>query len=464
MKKKIMTVGSWLFIVLFAMVLSGFNQSTQRVNESKSSKIDEIINRIKLPDIGPAEVNITDFGAVGDGVIDCKPAIDASIAKASAQGGGKVIFPEGVYFCKGPIHMESNINLHLEEGCTVIFSKDAEDYLPLQLVRWEGVELYNYSPYIYAINKTDLAITGKGTFNGNAYGGFKEWRPKQKPAQSKARQMGHDLVPVEERKFGEGYFLRPAFIQFMHSENILISGVTIENVPFWVMQPTYCKSITIKDVTVNSQFLNNDGIDFDSCEDGLVEDCVFNCGDDAIAIKSGRDNDAWRVGKPSRNIVIRNCLAENVLHGMAFGSEMSGGMENIYIDNFIMKNVRQYAIQFKANRDRGGYIKDVFIDGVFIDTARTAIFFTNDYHGYRGGNHPSEFHHIEIKNLICNHANGSAVDIQGLEAKPIHHVTLENIMIQHEDNPSIILNTQKSEFNNVSIGREPLEAVIGKGL
>lgn len=144
-------------------------------------------------------------------------------------------------------------------------------------------------------------------------------------------------------------------------------------------------------------------------------------------------------------------MAHNVLHGLAFGSEMSGGMENIYVNNFVMNKVEQYAIQFKANRDRGGFIRNVFIDGVTIDSTMTAIFFTNDYHSYSGGKSPSEFHHIEIKNLVCNHASGAGIDIQGLAEKPIHHVTLENIVIKQEEKPSVKTNTEDCNFNNISI-------------
>jgi polygalacturonase len=177
---------------------------------------------------------------------------------------------------------------------------------------------------------------------------------------------------------------------------------------------------------------------------------VFTCGDDAIVIKSGRDQDAWRIAKPSRNIVIRNCFAPEVLHGLAFGSEMSGGIEHIYIENFNMKKVEQYAIQFKANKDRGGYIRDVYIDGVFIDEAKTAVFFTNNYHSYSGGNYPSAFHNIEIKNLICNKATGKGIDVQGLEEKPIHDVNLKNIQILSEKETSSAINTDNSKAINVT--------------
>ena len=247
-----------------------------------------------------------------------------------------------------------------------------------------------------------------------------------------------------------------SFIQLMGCSNILIKGITIENAPFWVIHPTYSKDITIQDVHVNSTRINNDGIDLDSCEDVLVEDCTFNAGDDAIAIKSGRDRDAWRVNRPSRNIVIRNCLVKNVLHGLAFGSEMSGGIENIFVDNFFMEKVDKYAIQFKANRDRGGYIRNVSIDGVYIGSTKTAIFFTNDYPGYQGGNSPSEFYDIQIKNIICNSATGRGIDIKGLPEKPIHNVSFENILVLRENKPSVLSNMREFAFQNLSVNNEQI--------
>lgn len=451
-----------VFIGLLISLLIGCNSPEQINTEQVENNIKNIIKKIELPDIGSKSLNIVDYNAVGDGLTDCKPIIDSLIQILSSQAGGKLIIPKGVFFCKGPIEMESHINLHLEEGATLLFSQDSKDYLPLKLVRWEGVEIYNYSPYIYAKDKTNISITGKGTLNGNAKGGIGEWKSLQKKAQKELRKMGKALTPVDERRFGEGHFLRPSFVQFLNCKNILISDITIENVPFWVVHPTYCHSITIKNITINSSRINNDGIDMDSCEDALIENCVFiNAGDDAIAIKSGRDNDAWRVNQPSKNIVIRNCIAEKVLHGIAFGSEMSGGIENIYVQNFVLKHVKSRAIQFKSNKDRGGYICNVFIDGVYIDSTHTALFFTNDYHGYNGGNFPSDYHHITIKNLICSYARNKSLNINGLKELPIRDVLLENFLILKENEKTEIHNVKDFHIKNVSINRKELK-IIGR--
>lgn len=439
-------------IVCVTLLITGCKTEVIQENDSSNKRDKEdIVANIELPKIGLDVVNINDFGAVGDGLHDSKPAIDRAIDNLSAKGGGKVVFPKGDYFCKGPVHLENNINLHFEEGASLTFSQNPEDYLPLQLVRWEGIEIYSYSPYIYAKDKVNIAITGKGVLNGNAEGGIAEWRNRQKPAQNRMRQMGKDLVPVKERIFGKNDYIRMSFIQLMNCSKILIDGITIENVPFWVIHPTYSDNITIRNVEINSLRLNNDGIDLDSCNDVLVENCKFNAGDDAIAIKSGRDQDAWRVNRPSKDIVIRNCLAENVLHGMAFGSEMSGGIDNIYVENFYMEKVKRYAIQFKSNRDRGSYIRNVLIDGVYVDTTATAIYFTNDYHSYRGGESPSEFYDIEIKNLMCNYASGKAIEVLGLSQKPIRNLKLENIAVNKEIDTSLISSTINTHLKNVRI-------------
>ncbi|MBD0778259.1 glycoside hydrolase family 28 protein [Maribacter sp. ANRC-HE7] len=457
MKNYIKTLRLFISINILFLLILGCKGNTQDAIDSGSISKTEIIKSIQLPRIAKSVSNFKELGAKGDGEMNCKPLMDSLMKEISSQGGGKIVVPEGVYLFEGPIHFESNINLHLQEGAKIVFSQNPKDYLPMKLVRWEGVEIYNYSPYIYANGKNNIAITGKGQFDGNAKGGMGAWKPLQKTAQESLRKMGKELKPVDQRLFGEGHFLRPSFIQFFNCERILISDITIENVPFWIIQPTYCKSITIKDVKIKSHMPNNDGIDIDSSEDVLIEDCIFNTGDDAIAIKSGRDNDAWRVNRPSKNIVIRNCIAENVLHGIAFGSEMSGGIENVYVENFIMKTVEQNAIQFKSNQDRGGFIRNIYFDGVYIDQTKTAIFFTNNYHSYAGGNSPSEFHHIQLKNIICSSAKDKGINIKGLINKPIHHIVLENIMVIKENSKSEFSNTENSSFNNISIkGKELL--------
>jgi polygalacturonase len=207
-----------------------------------------------------------------------------------------VIVPEGTYWIEGPVNLKSNVRLHVSEGATIKFSPEPKHYLPVVLTRWEGTELFNYSPMIYVYQATNVAITGKGTIHGNSETTFATWKPNQDPDQLKLRQMGNDQVPVHERIFGEGHWLRPSMIQFWSCKNVLVEDVTIHDSPFWVIHPIYSTNITVRNVYVDSWNANNDGVDPDSSVNVLVENCRFETGDDSVAIKSGRDQDAWRVG------------------------------------------------------------------------------------------------------------------------------------------------------------------------
>lgn len=200
-----------------------------------------------------------------------------------------------------------------------------------------------------------------------------------------------------------------------------------------MFHPVYCTDIIVRNVTFNSLVINNDGTAFDSCSRGLVEGCSFSAGDDAVVFKSGRDRDAWRVNRPTKDIVVRNCSAPQVLHGVAFGSEMSGGIENIYVENFKMGKVESQAIQFKANKDRGSYIRDIFIRNVEVDSVGShLIYFTNSYHTFRGGNAPTEFHNIYLENIRCNHAN-NVIQLQGLEEMPLHDIYIDKVFVKSAD-------------------------------
>jgi polygalacturonase len=423
----------------------------QPSKKNNDQAIQQLISDIQLPEIRNANYNILDFGEKSSICENIKLVLDSAISQCNADGGGRITIPKGIYICKGPIHLKSNVHLYFEEGASITFSENPNHYLPQVLVRWEGTECYNYSPFIYANGEKNIAITGKGVFNGNADNEMAAWLSKQKTAQKRLRSMGREGIPVKERLFGKGDFLRPAFMQFVNCENILVSDIHIENMPFWIIQPTYCNDVTIRGININCPKMNNDGVDIDSSEDVLIENCTFRTGDDAIAIKSGRDEDGWRVAKPSRNIVIRNCTASRTLHGIAFGSELSGGIENVYIQNFTMNKVDKYALQFKSNRDRGGFVRNVHIHGIEIDSTETAIFFTNDYHGYSGGDSASVFEHIYIDNLRCKHAKKHGIDIVGTETQPIQDVHFTKVNIEDANLGNRIKNATRLEFDKTSV-------------
>jgi len=412
------------------LLLAGFFLISINVySQVDFSGADRIIKAIRQTEFPADTTQITSFGAVGDGFSDSRAAIVTAIEICAEKGGGVVLIPEGTFFCKGSISLRSNVTLHLSSGATLLFSPDPEDYLPAVLTRWEGIDIYNYSPMIYTEGRENVAITGQGTINGNAEKIWSPFRKLQTEAQNRARQMNDDQVPVTERKFGTGDYLRPSFIQFINCKRILIEGVTLTSSPLWILHPVYCSDLIIRNVNINSLVINNDGIDFDSCENGLVEGCTFRTGDDAVVFKSGRDRDGWKVNRPTKNIVVRNCTAPQVLHGIAFGSEMSGGIENIFVENFSLGNVEGEAIQFKSNKDRGAFIRDVFIRNVDVNSVRGhLLYFTNSYHSYRGGKSPSEFSNIYLENINCKQTN-FLIQLQGLEEMPLHDISIENVKV-----------------------------------
>lgn len=436
---------SFLLGVFIVFVLWG-NKTNGQLNFSAAESIVNQIEKISFPS---DTFWVTGYGAKTDGVSDSRPFILKAIEDCSKNGGGVVLFSGGTFFCKGSISLKSNVNLHIAGGTTLLFSSEPDDYLPAVFTRWEGVEIFNYSPLIYTAEQENVAITGKGIIDGNASETWSNFRSKQGPAQNRAREFGAKQNPVKERIFGKGDFLRPSFVQFIHCRRILVEGVTFKNSPFWILHPVYCSDFVIRNVEFISMNINNDGIDVDSSINGLIEGCSFITGDDAVVFKSGRDHDGWRVGKPTQNIVVRNCSAPKVLHGIAFGSELSGGIENIFVENFRMGKVRSKAIQFKANKDRGGYVKNIHIRNVEVDESEGDLFyFTNNYHGYRGGEAPSAFHDIYIENVSCRYAN-SVIHLQGLSESLLDKIMFRNITVENAGN----VFGEMENFRNVVFNR-----------
>nr|HMQ45218.1 glycoside hydrolase family 28 protein [Mariniflexile sp.] len=343
-------ISSWYALVCVWLV--SIILSSCKINEKDKTKTDvfneadKIINSIKVLEFPDNTFNILDFGAIADGETNNSEAIKKAIATCSEAGGGKVLIPSG-RFLTGPIHLKSNINLHLEEGAEVLFSKNSKDYLPVVHTSYEGQELMNYSPLIYAYKQNNIAVTGKGTFNGQAsntnwwpwcgaerYGHLKDM-PQQKDAHNLPRlwEMAENNTPVSERIFGEGHQLRPLFIQPFECENVLIEGVTFTNAPFWVIHPIKCNYVRVEGVTVSSHGPNNDGCDPEYSKNVHINNCTFDTGDDCIAIKSGRNNDGRRVNIPSENIVVENCNMKDGHGGVVMGSEISAGVRNVFVRN-----------------------------------------------------------------------------------------------------------------------------------
>ncbi len=248
-----------------------------------------------------------------------------------------MVVPPGV-FLTGPIHLKSHVNLHVSAGATIRFSRDPERYLPVVLTRWEGVELMGYSPLVYAFEQQDIAITGEGTLDGQA--GPEHWWPwkrtdhprSQKPDRDRLFRQAEDGVPVAERVYGAGHSLRPQFIQPYRCTNVLVEGVTITNAPMWVIHPVLSRNVIVRGVKIVSAGPNNDGCDPESSSDVLIEDSLFDTGDDCIAIKSGRNADGRRLATPSERIVVRGCRMRAGHGGVTIGSEMSGGVRDVFVE------------------------------------------------------------------------------------------------------------------------------------
>ena len=415
---------------------------------------DEIVKKIELPQIPARDFVITDFGAKSGQREDARPAILGAIAKASSEGGGRVIIPAGTWLSNGPIHLKSKIDFHVAEGATLLFGPEPKDYLPAVLTRWEGTELYSYSPLIYAFEVHDVAITGKGTIDGNKQSVFNTWIGETQSADmNNLRKMGVDGTPATKRIFAEGSYLRPPLIQFFRAERVLLADYTLLNSPFWVNHLVYTDHATIRGIKVDSHQHNNDGVDVDSSRFVLIENCHFRTGDDSVVVKSGRDRDGREVGKPSEYVVVRNNDMGGE-DGIALGSEMSGDVRHVFFDNNILRKGLS-AIRFKANLDRGGVVEHIRVRNMTVESFDNLFWFQLNYPGLLGGGHPSTYRDIVFENFTVEHA-GTVFDASAPAEAPLKGVVLRNITIKHADKTFALENVEDLKLENVTVAGKPL--------
>jgi polygalacturonase len=372
--------------------------------------------------------DVRDFGAVSDGTTVNTEAFRRAIEACHEQGGGLVLIPAGAW-ATGPIHLRSNVNLHLEKDALVRFSTRFADCLPVVFTRWEGIECYNYSPLIYAWDCQDIAVTGEGTFDGQGEAWW-HWKKLQQEAAKTLYDAEFDGIPVERRVYGtKEAALRPQFLQPIHCRNVLIEGVTFLNGPMWTIHPVYCENVLVRHVTVKSTGPNTDGLNPDSCRNVVIEDCSFSTGDDCIAINSGMNEDGWRVGRPCENVVIRNCRMSEGHGGVVIGSGMSGGIRNVYAHDCSFVGCDR-GIRLKSMRGRGGIVENVHFQRIKMSDVRREAIVLNMFYGATTiapqSDTPPLFRNIHIKDIICEGA-GVAVSIRGLPEQPISHVVLEHL-------------------------------------
>ncbi len=454
-KKYISRLVKFLSILICTALILGATFSCAQDKWATADTIVAGLDPVIFPDV---TYNIKDFGAIGDGQFPNKQAFEKAIKTCYVHGGGKIIVPAGDYFMNGPLVFKSNVHIQLQEGAVLNFSHDEKDYLPAVLVTWEGTEVYNYSPLIYAYKAKNIALTGKGTVNGNGSKNFSNWKTLQEPDKAILRKMGQDLTPVYQRVFADGHKLRPSLFQPYGCTNVRLEGITILDSPFWVIHPTFCDNVIVRGVTVDSYNTNNDGCDPESCSNVLIENCTFRTGDDSIAIKAGRDNDAWRIGRPTENVVIRNCNFFSKINGVCIGSEMAAGVKNVFIENIEMP-MSSNAIYFKANLDRGGSIKNVFVRNIKTDTVRTALIrFEPNYKGEKSSFNPTLFDGFYIENVSCNVSEEVGIYLAGIQQDyPIKNIHLKNIKIKKTPVPYVMEHAQKILFENVEVNNKKLD-------
>ena len=442
---------------------------------------------VQQPAFPAYEVNIEKFGAKGDGLFLNTKAINDAIKDVNQRGGGKVIIPEGIWLT-GPIELLSNVNLYTEQNALVLFTGDFEAY-PIIDTSFEGLETRRCQSPISARNAENIAVTGYGTFDGNG----DCWRPvkKEKLTASQWKKLVNSGGVLDEKQeiwyptagslkgamackdfnVPEGIntdeewaeirpWLRPVLLSIVKSKKVLLEGVTFKNSPSWCLHPLSCESLILNDVKVFNPWYsqNGDALDVESCKNVVVTNCLFDAGDDAICIKSGKDADGRRRGEPCENVIVRN---NTVLHGhggFVIGSEMSGGVKNVYVSecSFIGTDV---GLRFKSARGRGGVVENIYINNInMIDIPNDALIADLYYAAKSAPGEPipsvSEetpaFRNIYISDVFCRGA-GRAAYLNGLPEMPIENISIKNMVVTGAKEGIVVNQVAKLNIENVEI-------------
>ena len=459
---------------LFVLVIFIFSCATKQHDMDAGSiawkNIHTKIDSIVAPAFANKTYNITNYGAQSGGIIDNTEAFKKAIQACSENGGGIVLVPQGK-FLTGSIHLESNINLQIEENAEIIFSTNPDDY-PIVHTSFEGTEVMNYSPLIYAYQKNNVAITGKGTFNGqgnnqnwwswcgkDTYG----WK-KGAPIQNVARlmEMAEAGVPVSERVFGNGYNLRPNFVEFFECKNVMLKDVKIINAPFWLIHPMKSTNVIIDGVTVTSHGPNNDGCDPEYSKNVIIRNCSFNTGDDCIAIKSGRDADGRRVGITTENVFVQNCKMFDGHGGVSIGSEISAGVRNVFVENCVMDSPDlDRAIRIKTNTKRGGFVENLYVRNIEIGEVGESVLGIDLFysvHGNQSGNYMPRIENIYFENIKVKNGGKFGILAKGHKESPIKNIQFKNVTIEKVKSNYSIENVQNLTFINTKINGALIES------
>ena len=354
---------------------------------------------------------ITDYGAQPGGEADNTKAIAAAIEACNQAGGGRVVVPAGTWLT-GPIHFKSNVNLCLEENAVLNFTDNPSDYLPAVMTSWEGLECYNYSPLLYAFECENVAITGKGTLQPKM-DAWRVWFKRPQPHLEALKEL---------------------YTKASTNVPVMLDGFKIRESPFWTIHLYMCDGGVVRNLDVKAHGHNNDGIDFEMSRNFLVEDCSFDQGDDAVVIKAGRNQDAWRLNTPCENIVIRRC---QILKGhtlLGIGSEISGGIRNIYMHDCTAPNSVMRLFFVKTNHRRGGFIENVYMKNVQAGTAQRVLEIDTEVL-YQWKNLVPTYEEritridgIYMDKVTCESAD-AIYELKGNAKLPVKNVTIENVKV-----------------------------------
>ena len=452
---------------------------------------------VNAPQIPDRQVNLRDYGAVGDGIVLNTEAFAKAIDALSSQGGGRLVVPAGVWFT-GPVVMKSNIDLHLEMGAVILFSADEALY-PIIETSFEGLDTRRCLSPLYANGCQNIAITGQGVIDGNG----QYWRPVKRgkvtddqwkevisrpgglvskkdywvPSQGYAdaeKKADMNVVKADSEAEWNSYkrFLRPVMVSLVNCKNVLLQGVIFQNSPAWNIHPLMCENIIIDNILARNPAYaqNGDALDLESCKNALIVNSKFDAGDDGICIKSGKDKDGRRRGRPCENVVVSGCTVFAGHGGFVVGSEMSGGVRNILVNNcqFLGTDV---GLRFKSTRGRGGIVENIYIHNVSMTDIKTDAITFNMYYGGKSvaemladGDNPDNttkapvteetpiFRNIDIQDIVCNGA-GRAMEFNGLPEMPIQGINLKNIVIKAKKDATFT-NAENITKENVNITLE----------
>jgi len=448
-------------LLLLAPSLHGILRAqAPAIEDDPWARLPGILARIRPPTFPARDFVLTDYGARADGRSDATEAFRAAIAACHAAGGGRVVVPAGE-FLTGPIHLRSSVNLHVSAGATIRFTRETAAYLPVVLTRWEGVELMNYSPLVYAYDQENVAVTGEGTLDGQA--GPEHWWPwkrsdgpmSQKADRDRLFRQAEDGVPVAGRVFGDGHYLRPQFIQPYRCHNVLIEGITIRNSPMWVIHPVLSTNVTVRRVQVVSPGPNNDGCNPESSSDVLIEDAVFDTGDDCIAIKSGRNADGRRIAVPAERIVVRGCRMRAGHGGVTIGSEVSGGVRQVYAERCRMSSPDlERGLRIKTNAMRGGVVEDVFVRDVEIGEVGSAVDIDMRYEEGTRGPYTPVVRNVRVERMTVEKAE-YAFRVRGLPNSPVRGLFVADSIFRGVKKGSYVDGLEDLVLRNVTLEPAP---------